>query len=221
MQQKRGIVQYKEGFTFKLAPERIFAPLKWREKKIVFVNSMSDLFHENMPLDYLKQVFKVMNDSPLHIYQILTKRTENLAQLWDFVPWTDNIWLGVSVESKAYLNRIRILKASPAKVKFISFEPLLEDIGKVDLGGISWVIVGGESGAKARYVNERWVINLKDICVRQNIPFFFKQWGKRESNPDQHDPTLNKEHPLHSRGGCFLNGKLSRQLPMRYYGTTN
>lgn len=221
MQQKRGIKQYKGGFSFTLASDRIFEPLKWKNSKTVFVNSMSDLFHENMPLDYLKKIFEVMNDSPQHTFQILTKRVEQLNQIAKFLTWTNNIWLGVSVERKIFINRIKILKLSPAKVKFVSFEPLLEDIGKVNLKGIDWVIVGGESGSKARSVNENWILDLKNICIQQHVPFFFKQWGKREFNPDQSDPTLNKKHPLHSKGGCLLKGELYRQLPKKNYGITS
>lgn len=221
MQKKRGIQQYKEGFSFTLAPNRIFEPLKWKESKTVFVNSMSDIFHEKMPLDYLKKIFKVMNDSPQHIYQILTKRSERLNQLPHFLTWSENIWLGVSVEKKKFICRITDLKASPAKVKFISFELLLEDIGEVSLKGIDWIIVGGDSGAKARPLNEIWVVSLKNICIKQNTPFFFKQWGKREFNPDQNDPTWSKIHPFYSRGGCFLKGKLHRQLPEKRYGITS
>lgn len=213
MLQKRGINQYSEGFQFRLAPNRLSLPYKWKTPKIVFVNSMSDLFYEDMPLRYLKEIFNVMNQTPQHIYQILTKRIENLEFYASKLKWTDNIWLGVSVENNKTAFRIDTLKETPAKLKFISFEPLLENITRINLEGIDWVIVGGESGGKARIMDLNWVRNIQNYCRDLNIPFFFKQWGKREFNPDVNDPTLKNTHSLYARGGCMIDRKIFREFP--------
>lgn len=213
MQYKRGINQYSDGFKFKLAINRLQEPLKWKKPKRVFVNSMSDLFHDEMPLNYLKSIFDVMHKTPQHTYQILTKRQEKLNILSSELLWTNNIWLGVSIENVKTFNRIEVLKKVPAKVKFVSFEPLLEDVSSIDLSGIDWIIVGGESGRKARPIEKDWVLNLKNIAEKLNIPFFFKQWGNKQYNPDSADPTLHKSHPLHSRGGCLIDNELFRTYP--------
>jgi len=213
MQSKRGIKQYKNGFEVTLSPDRLKDPYKWRKAKLVFVNSMSDLFHENIPEEYIQEVFKVMNDLPRHTFQILTKRIERALEFSSVVNWSKNIWLGVSVENNDFTNRIDILKTTSAFRKFISYEPLLEHIGYNNYQNIHWVLVGGESGGKARKIELEWVISIKNICEIQNVPFFFKQWGKRNFNPDQSDPTTDKGHPLYAKGGCMIDKKAFRNYP--------
>jgi protein gp37 len=173
---------YEQGFDLKLVPEKLAEPLKWPKAKMVFVNSMSDLFHKDVPADYVMAVAKVMHMADWHTYQVLTKRAEALREALNGplkfaaeVPW---IWWGVSVEDRKYgLPRIDALRETPAKVRFLSVEPLLEDLGDVDLTGIHWVIAGGESGPGARKMEEAWVLRLRDRCVEAGVPFFFKQWG--------------------------------------------
>ena len=213
MQQKRGILQYKNGFSFNLAENRLEDPFKWKEPRLVFVNSMSDLFHEDIPTTYLKAVFEVMNNCPMHIFQILTKRIERVQRLCEGLTWSSNIWLGISVENNHAAAKIEVLRSIPASTRFISFEPLLEDLNQMNLHDIDWVIVGGESGGKARIIKPRWVGKIRIQCEKEKVPFFFKQWGKRIFNPDKDDPTLNRNHPFHSKGGCMLQGKIVRQFP--------
>ena len=175
--QAMGNEKYKEGFRFTLQPESLNIPKKWRDPKLVFVNSMSDLFHEKMPVNYLKDIFKVMNECNHHIFQVLTKRSENLLELSGKLNWTPNIWMGVSVENEDYKYRINHLRKTPAQIKFLSLEPLLSPLPKLDLNNIDWVIVGGESGKRARLMKEEWVIDIKNQCKSNNVAFFFKQWG--------------------------------------------
>ncbi|MBL7882391.1 MAG: phage Gp37/Gp68 family protein [Chryseobacterium gambrini] len=213
MQHKRGINQYRNGFELTLATERLNDPLKWKKPQIVFVNSMSDLFHDKVETDYIKKVFSMMNSTPKHTYQILTKRIERVKELSDNISWSDNIWLGVSVESNDFVQRIEILKKTSAKVKFISFEPLLGDIRYDDFRDIDWVLVGGESGGKARRVEKEWIISLRDNCKKNNVAFFFKQWGKRIFNPNTKDPTIDKTHLFYAKGGCMIDNKIYREYP--------
>ena len=213
MQHKRGINQYRNGFELTLAPDRLNDPFKWKKSLIVFVNSMSDLFHEKVEDSYICEVFRIMNNTPQHTYQILTKRIERVQNLPSFINWSNNIWLGVSVESSHFINRIEQLKATPAKVKFISFEPLLSDIAYQNYSEIDWVLVGGESGGKARPIAKEWVVSIKSNCEKANVPFFFKQWGKRVFNPDRNDPTINKTHPLYAKGGCMIDNEIYREYP--------
>lgn len=214
MQHKRGISQYKNAFNVTIAENRLKEPYKWTSKKLVFVNSMSDLFHEEIPLTYLKEIFAVMNDLSNHTFQVLTKRIDRAVELTNELSWTSNIWLGVSVENSSLMHRIDTLKTAKAVVKFISFEPLLGPITKYDYSGIHWVLVGGESGGKARPIEKKWVVDIHDECYNQNIPFFFKQWGKRDFNPDHNDPTLNKNHPSYSKGGCMIDNSIHREFPI-------
>jgi len=175
---KRFPNNFPNGFDFTLHPDRLNEPRRWRKPSLIFVNSMSDLFHEEMPLDFLKQIFEVMRETPRHIYQVLTKRHENLAELApELNPWPENVWIGVSVENADYKHRIDYLRQVPAAVRFISFEPLLGSVGQVDLTGIHWIIVGGESGPGCRPIREEWVIELRDQALAQGVAFFFKQWG--------------------------------------------
>ena len=159
-------------------PERLEQPLKKRKPTKYFVNSMSDLFHEDMPSDFLDEIFKVIEQTPQHIYQVLTKRENKMEEYFVTSEVPSNVWLGVTVEDrKSGLPRIDKLRNIKATIKFLSIEPLLEDLGKINLKGINWVIVGGESGPKARHMKEQWAINIKEQCDRMEIPFFFKQWG--------------------------------------------
>ena len=183
-----GVEQYKDGFKLRLAPHQLEVPKKWKKKRVVFVNSMSDLFHEDVPLEYIQRVFQVMN-STKHIYQVLTKRSERLMELSPYLNWTENIWMGVSVENQTFTYRVPELKQSGAHMKFLSIEPLIGKITDINLSGIDWVIVGGESGPKARPIKKEWIDLIKYKCENLHIPFFFKQWGKKEFNVNQQDPT--------------------------------
>ncbi len=218
-----GLEKYKNGFRLTIHPETLNAPYQWKKPKTVFVNSMSDLFHKDVPVDFIKKVFKVMNDNPQHTFQILTKRAEILADLdsENLLNWTSNIWMGVSVEDRRVVSRIDYLRNIKAKIKFLSLEPLLGPLDNLNLTNIDWVITGGESGFKARPVKEEWVIDIKEQCRKRNIPFFFKQWGKPEFNSDKNDPTINTAHKHHAKGGSLLEGKLYRELPVSFKNLTN
>lgn len=173
-----GISGYENGFKFSIVPDRLGQPIKRKKPTKYFVNSMSDLFHEQMPIDYLNRIIHVINKTPHHVYQILTKRENRMFDYFSAKKIPINIWLGVSVENKKHgLPRIDKLRGLNASIKFLSIEPLLEDLGQIDLSGIDWVIVGGESGSKARPMKEDWVLNIKKQCTEQGIAFFFKQWG--------------------------------------------
>jgi protein gp37 len=173
---------YEQGFDLKLIPDKLKTPLSWKQPQRIFVNSMSDLFHPSVPDDYVRQVAEVMCEADWHVFQVLTKRADRLqAALSTYlrdIAAREHIWWGVSVEDKKYgVPRIDHLRNAPARVRFLSVEPLLEDIGKINLKGIHWVIVGGESGNGARKMAEPWVRSLRDQCKRARVPFFFKQWG--------------------------------------------
>lgn len=206
---------YEQGFDLRLVPNKLSEPLRWRTPKMIFVNSMSDLFHERVPEDYITAVANVMVAANWHTYQVLTKRSERLLGLLNstlsFAAKESHIWWGVSLENRKYgLPRLRDLQAADASVRFLSVEPLLEDLGKLDLNGIDWVIVGGESGLGARPVHTEWVTSIRDQCKKAEIPFFFKQWGgtrkslrgrKLEGRTyDEFPPRLN--HPAASSGKC-------------------
>lgn len=169
---------FPKGFELQFHEERLQEPKRWRKPSRIFVNSMSDLFHEEVPLSFLQQVFDVIRETPWHIYQILTKRHERIAQLSHQLEWHDNIWLGVSVENQNYVKRVDYLREVPAKVRFLSCEPLLGNL-ELDLTGIHWVIVGGESGNKHRLMKAEWARNIREQCQANNVAFFFKQWGGR------------------------------------------
>jgi len=177
-----GQANYRNGFELTLQPQMLELPLRWRSPKRIFVNSMSDLFHEDVPTEYIKQVFEVMRRADWHQYQVLTKRSERVRQLSKQLPWAPQIWMGVSVENKKYAFRIEDLRKTGAYVKFLSLEPLLGPLPKLNLRGIDWAIVGGESGPGARPVDPSWVTDLRDQCVRADVPFFFKQWGGVQKN---------------------------------------
>lgn len=173
---------YEQGFDLRLVPEKLPEPLRWQLPKMIFVNSMSDLFHESVPDEYIEAVAKVMVKADWHTYQVLTKRSPRMAALLKtrlrFAAECRHIWWGVSLDTRAYgLPRLRDLQDSPASVRFLSIEPLLEDIGHISLRGIHWVIVGGESGRGARPLEKEWVTSIRDQCTKADVPFFFKQWG--------------------------------------------
>lgn len=170
---------YQQGFDLKMWEGRLQLPLTWRKPKRIFVNSMSDLYHKDVPEEFVQQVFAVMNQADWHTFQILTKRAERLAALDTVLPWAPNIWQGVSVENADYKFRIDHLRHTHAHTKFLSVEPLIGPLGDVDLSGIDWVIVGGESGHRSRPIDPAWVTRIRDQCKEQGVAFFFKQWGGR------------------------------------------
>ncbi|RMH70458.1 MAG: phage Gp37/Gp68 family protein [Bacteroidetes bacterium] len=175
--QGMGQRNYRNGFRLTLHPHMLDAPLRWRRPRRVFVNSMSDLFHENVPLPFIHRVFATMRRANWHQYQVLTKRAERLLAIDPELHWEPHIWMGVSVENHRYVSRIDCLRRTRAVVKFLSLEPLLGPLPNLDLTGIDWVIVGGESGPGARPMKEEWVVDIRDQCRAAGIPFFFKQWG--------------------------------------------
>ena len=211
--QAMGQQKYKNGFQLTLHEAELNRPYTWKEPKIVFVNSMSDLFHKDVPIEFIQRVFKVMNDTPQHTYQVLTKRADILVELDPLLTWTPNIWMGVSVEDDKALWRVDYLRNTSAHVKFLSCEPLIGSLINLNLQGIDWVIAGGESGSKARPVMKEWIMEIKDQCEAANVPFFFKQWGKKKFNPDPSDPTIKSKHEHHAKGGCLLDGQVFREMP--------
>lgn len=195
---------YEQGFDLRLVPEKLGEPLRWREPRMVFVNSMSDLFHPAVPDEYIEAVARVMVAAKWHTYQVLTKRSERMRDLLKtrlrFAAMESNIWWGVSVENRKHgLPRMEHLRQASASIRFLSVEPLLEDLGTLDLNGVSWVIVGGESGPGARPMAKEWVVSLRDQCLANRVPFFFKQWGG-----------VRKK-----KAGRVLEGKTYNQFPPR------
>lgn len=197
--QAMGQANYANGFALTLQPHMLELPLRWKKPQAVFVNSMSDLFHPDVPLDFIRRVFDVMHRAHWHRFQVLTKRAERLEELSRDLPWPANVWMGVSVEQDRYRYRIDHLRATDARTKFLSLEPLLGPLHDLDLAGINWVIVGGESGPGARPVAPVWVTDLRDQCHRAHVPFFFKQWGGR-----------NKKAT-----GRLLDGRVWDDMPLR------
>jgi len=185
------------GFGLTLHPDVLAEPRRWRAPRLVFVNSMSDLFHPEVPLGFIQEVFGVMTETPQHTYQILTKRSKRLAALGSLLDWPPNVWMGVSVETSRYVFRIDHLRTVPAEVRFVSAEPLLGSLPNLDLTGIHWLIAGGESGPGARPMDEAWVLDLRDQCESASVAFFFKQWGGRTSKS----------------GGRLLSGKVYGEMP--------
>ncbi len=175
---KRFPNNFPKGFDLVLHPDRLKEPKRWRTPSRIFVNSMSDLFHEEVPIDFLKKVFDVIGETPWHVYQILTKRHKRLVEIYPQLDWHKNIWMGVSVENQNYVHRVDYLRQVPANVRFLSCEPLLGSL-QLDLTGIDWVIVGGESGVKHRPMQLKWAQSIRDQCLEADVAFFFKQWGGR------------------------------------------
>jgi protein gp37 len=172
-----GQEKYKDGFALRIHESALAIPYTWRGNKIVFVNSMSDLFHVDVPNGFIQRVFEVMNNCPQHTFQVLTKRADRLFELHEQLNWTDNIWMGVSVENLKVVERIDFLRETGARLKFLSCEPLIGPLPHMNLDNIDWVIVGGESGAKARPIQESWVWDIRQQCQESGAAFFFKQWG--------------------------------------------
>ena len=192
-----GSPRYASGFDVTVHRDLFEKPLEWKKPKMIFVNSMSDLFHDSIPDEDILAIFKTMNKANWHIFQVLTKRSARLLKLSPQIEWTDNIWMGVSVENKASIYRSEDLKMTGAKIKFVSAEPLLESISNINLHGIDWLIVGGESGPQSRPMDKSWVLELRDHAQENGIPFFFKQWGgfNKKKNGSMLDGRLYKEYP--------------------------
>jgi protein gp37 len=169
--------RYRNGFKVTLQPDALETPLHWKRPRMIFVNSMSDLFHKDVPTEFISQCFAVMQEASQHTFQVLTKRPERAAELAPTLPWPTNVWMGTSVENADYVYRIHALTKIPAVVRFLSLEPLLGPIPRLPLTGIHWVIVGGESGPAARPIEQEWVLQIRNRCIDRNVPFFFKQWG--------------------------------------------
>lgn len=172
-----GAYNYRNGFKVTLQPQMLDRPLQWRRPQRIFVNSMSDLFHVDVPMDYIRRVFDVMVNAHWHQFQVLTKRSGRLLKLNRELPWPDNVWMGVSVENSDYARRIDHLRGTDARVKFLSLEPLIGPLPNLDLRDIDWVIVGGESGPGSRPMDPGWVREIRDQCIDADVAFFFKQWG--------------------------------------------
>jgi len=192
-----GQPNYSRGFRVAVHERMLELPLGWSKPQMIFVNSMSDIFHENVPEEFIRRVFAVMAEASWHTFQLLTKRAERLVELGRILSWPPNVWAGVSVESREHSHRVKALRRIPAAVRFVSFEPLLGPLGRVDIRGIDWVIVGGESGPGARWMEPDWVTSLRDQCLGTGVPFFFKQWGG-----------TNRK-----RTGRLLDGRTWDQLP--------
>ena len=195
--QAMGQPHYTNGFEVAIHQDALTIPSSWRRPQTIFVNSMSDLFHEEVPAEFIGSVFEVMVKADRHRYQVLTKRSQRLVDLAAQLPWPNNVWMGVSVESASYSFRLDHLRQTPAAVKFVSIEPLLGPIHGIDLSGIDWVIVGGESGPGARPMDPGWVQEIRDQCLDARVPFFFKQWGGRQKK----------------RAGRLLDGRTWDQMP--------
>ncbi|MBN2715309.1 MAG: phage Gp37/Gp68 family protein [Deltaproteobacteria bacterium] len=196
--QRMGISKYAAGFHNVVSHERCLnEPLKWQDPKRIFVNSMSDTFHSKVSVEFIRKIFNITQRAPHHTYMMLTKRSQRLVELAKKLPWHDNIWLGVTVESAKYTDRIDDLRQVPAKVRFLSVEPMLSPLPQLNLDGINWVICGGQSGPGSKPLNPLWAMDLRDQCVARNIPFFFKQYGG----------------PHNKKLGCVLDGKVWNQYP--------
>ena len=195
---------YEQGFELKLWPSRLDYPLKWKKPRVIFVISMSDLFHERISDEYIQRVFAVMAEADHHVYQVLTKRHERLAELAPSLPWPEHIWMGVSIENRRFIHRADYLRQVPASVRFISAEPLLGPLEGLDLTDIHWIIAGGESGAKHRPVKPEWVRLVRDLAVAHDTHFFFKQWGgfRAKSGGRQLDGREWNDMPMHQLNGA-------------------
>ena len=190
---------YEQGFGLRLWPERLEQPLRWKRPRMIFVNSMSDLFHEQISDEYIREVFSVMAAAHWHTFQVLTKRDERLTQLAPELDWPDNVWMGVSIENRRFVGRADSLRQVDCAVRFISAEPLLGSLENLDLDAIDWLIAGGESGHRHRPVKLEWIRHLRDKAVAEDVAFFFKQWGGR--------------HP--KTGGRLLDGRTWDEMPPR------
>lgn len=237
-----GQPKYQNNFKLTLHPDTLDIPRGWKKPSMIFVNSMSDLFHHDVPPGYIQRVFQTMRETPWHRYQVLTKRSGRLLALTDQIDWPANVWMGVSIETAKYLSRADHLRQTGAKIKFLSLEPLLGPLEAINLAGIHWAIVGGESGHNARPMHPAWARGIRDQCAASGVPFFFKQWGEWQngSDPSAHTEivlndgrhaqcsddfdldTLNSWSQYHSclmarvgkkKAGALLDGKEYRQFP--------
>lgn len=197
--QAMGNPRYKNAFEVTIHEDLINAPLSWKKPQMIFVNSMSDLFHDDVPTEIIKRIFDTMNKAPAHTFQVLTKRAERLAELAPELQWSDNIWMGVSIENQDMIFRSDLLRQTDAHIKFISAEPLLSSLDGLNLEGIDWLIVGGESGPGCRPMKKEWVLDLKNLCEATDTAFFFKQWGG-----------INKK-----KAGSLLDGKMYKDYPSK------
>ena len=196
--QAMGVEKYKDNFEVRIHEDALNIPYTWKNSKVVFVNSMSDLFHKDIPLEFIQKVFRVMNENPQHIFQVLTKRAERLFELHKELKWTHNIWMGVSVENDKVRDRIDFLRKTNARVKFLSLEPLIGPLRHLNMSGIDWIIVGGESGHNPRPMKPEWVLDIQEQCKNNDVAFFFKQWGGK-----------NKK-----AAGRILNGRTYDEMPV-------
>jgi protein gp37 len=200
--QAMGQPNYAAGFKLALHEHALDLPLRWKKPQTIFVNSMSDLFLKGVPIEFIMKIFDTMNRASWHTFQVLTKRSDRLLELSSQLPWAENIWMGVTVENKDYIHRIEHLRGSGAYLKFLSIEPLLSHLPQLNLDGMDWVIVGGESGPRARPMNPAWVINIRNRCDEVGVPFFFKQWGgsrKKQSGRLLEGRTWDEMPPLMKR----------------------
>jgi len=192
-----GLEKYRNGFAVTIHPSALKDPLTWKKPRLVFVNSMSDLFHEDVPLSFIQSVFKTMNEASQHTFQVLTKRPSRVLEIENNLDWSPNIWLGTSIESQRWQFRLQELNKINAEVKFLSLEPLIGPLPDIPVKGIDWVIVGGESGPGARPMEPDWVREIRDVCLQEEVPFFFKQWGG----------------VFKKRAGRILDGRTWNQMP--------
>ena len=197
-----GSDRYRNKFAVTLHPDLVDQPKRWRAPRLVFVNSMSDLFHPEIPADYIGKVFRTMAECPQHTFQVLTKRSDRLAELAPSLPWPQNVWMGTSVEDRRVIHRIRDLVSVPAAVRFLSCEPLIGPLEDLPLRGIHWVIVGGESGPRARPMGRKWALSILRQCRAAGVPFFFKQWGgpRKDLTGRELNGRVYDEMPVHVRG---------------------
>jgi len=193
-----GLCRYQNGFRVTTHPGLLDAPLYWKKPRLIFVNSMSDLFHEEVPLEFIERIFATIESASWHVFQVLTKRAERLENVASKLIWPGNLWVGVTVESQRHTDRIKKLSGVPAAVRFVSFEPLLGPIKQMDLGAIDWAIVGGESGPYSRKMDPGWARIIRDACIDLSIPFFFKQWGgpRKKGNDRVLDEKMWSQYPL-------------------------
>ena len=201
--QAMGTRGYENGFEVTLHPHALDKPLKMKKPQVIFVNSMSDIFHDKISDEYIIKIFETMNKAHWHTFQVLTKRPKRLEKIANKLKWTNNTWMGVTVEANEYVDRVNYLRNCPANIKFLSIEPLIDSVDKLDYTGIDWVIVGGESGYGARVLQKEWVIDVRDKCLTLNIPFFFKQWGG-----------VNKK-----KAGRLLDGTIYDDMPKLFSDT--
>jgi protein gp37 len=195
--QKMGQAKYANGFKVTLHDDALSLPLTWKKPRLIFVNSMSDIFHKDVPLSFIQKIFTVMRQADWHIFQLLTKRSERMVSLAPKIDWPENVWAGVTVESADYYNRLDDLRRVPAALRYVSAEPMLGPMSDFPLKGIDWIILGGESGPGARPMEKRWVIEMRNRCKKNDVPFFFKQWGG-----------TNRQET-----GCLLDGKYYHEMP--------